>query len=368
MSRFSQIPSDIALNSLLQYIKPSQLDLYCQLDDYLYQWCERSENIEFYLKLRNFSDFVPKSISILKQNWTLGRGESKSETNVDPNFSNFEDINFIYKGLHLAAKAGSIMLTNYFLFKGAKNYPNALITAAKRGHLHIVEIIMNQPYNKLTAVDYQVALDLATRRGHINVIEFILNRISLDDSFHCNNLMAHAAFGGHQNIISLMMSKGANDFNWGLERAITGGQLIIAKQMIDLGALIDKDMLMLAIKNKNIKIVDLILHKYITLESIHNSDLNEAFPSISKKRDIRDDLNEALQYAAKKGFIMAVDIILNFATVGIKSLMKEVKYDWFYGSLDIDYETAIYMAQSKGHIEIVNYLQEVEKHNLIKVD
>ena len=58
----------------------------------------------------------------------------------------------------------------------------------------------------------------------------------MEVSFELNLRMAMAAHRGHEDIVRLMLSQGANAYNTGLTSAAAGGHESIVRLMLDQGA------------------------------------------------------------------------------------------------------------------------------------
>ena len=78
----------------------------------------------------------------------------------------------------------------------------------------------------------------ACKKGQKDLIELILlhNDNSIMSNYEFINGFKYACQGGHLEIIKMMLSLGATDYNWGLQGACKGGHIEIVKMLIELGA------------------------------------------------------------------------------------------------------------------------------------
>ena len=82
------------------------------------------------------------------------------------------------------------------------------------------------------------AMEEAVYGGHMNVVKLIVelgaDEFGRDDF---NAVMLLAAQNGHIDIVKLMVESGANDFNKAMATAAMGGHMDIVKLMVELGVL-----------------------------------------------------------------------------------------------------------------------------------
>jgi len=76
-----------------------------------------------------------------------------------------------------------------------------------------------------------------------------------------NNVLREACQGSNMEIVELMIEKGAYDWNWGLEGACLGGNIDIVKLMIQKGAKDWHNGLLYACRGCKMEIVELMIQK-----------------------------------------------------------------------------------------------------------
>ena len=105
-----------------------------------------------------------------------------------------------------------------------------LIEAAERGDLQEVErLIETHNYNR---IDYNWAMRGAAWGGHMDIVKLMLD---LGADLY-NYAMVDAAWGGHMDIVQLMIDSGGNNYNDTMAYAAKGGHMDIVQLMLDLGA------------------------------------------------------------------------------------------------------------------------------------
>ncbi len=72
----------------------------------------------------------------------------------------------------------------------------------------------------LGADNYNLGLNTAATCGNIEIAQQMLV-LGAKDIY--NTALCHAAFGGYNEIVELMLSVGGNDYNWAIYRANEGG-------------------------------------------------------------------------------------------------------------------------------------------------
>ena len=76
----------------------------------------------------------------------------------------------------------------------------------------------------------------AGRRGHIDVVKKLIDEKG-EDYFSIgdfNDVLFQASWGGHLDIVKLMVKKGANDFNMAIRNATLTGQQEIVDYLNDI--------------------------------------------------------------------------------------------------------------------------------------
>lgn len=94
-------------------------------------------------------------------------------------------------------------------FKGT-NFYSAMITASIGGHLNIINYLIEKS-PEYTHFDWNTCMAEAAEKGHLNIVEFMMQPPRNANNY--NNTLLSAVKGGHFDIMNLMISKGANNFN-----------------------------------------------------------------------------------------------------------------------------------------------------------
>ena len=115
--------------------------------------------------------------------------------------------------------------------------------ACKKGDIKVVHNIINKGYLKVS--DWNSGLNGACEGGYIDIVKLIIDKGSyMLQKKDWNNGLYYACYGGSEglahtmNIINLLIEKGADDWNSGLDGACKGSRdnINIVKLMIDKGA------------------------------------------------------------------------------------------------------------------------------------
>jgi len=193
-----------------------------------------------------------------------------------------------------------------FLFKNNRlNYNEAMIIAAKNGHIDIVKLMLEKG-----TTNYNEAMIIAAKNGHIDIVKLMLEK----GTTNYNEAMINAAKNGHIDIVKLMLEKGAKNYDWTMINAAKNGHIDIVKLLLEYGAT-DYDWTMInAAGNGHIDIVKLMLEKGAT------------------------DYDWTMINAAKNGHIDIVKLLLEYGATN---------YDW-----------TMRFASENGHIDIVNLIED----------
>lgn len=194
------------------------------------------------------------------------------------------------KGFVLACANDHILIVKLLIENGIEAYDDGLTTACENNHLDVVELlidnflfkkhiiddvflsasfegklsVLNLILNKISIkikskLSWKTALDNACFGGHLDVIYLLiennarnwnsaLNSACLKGHRHVVDLLIrrgannwteafkYACVGGDINIVKLMIEKGADNWNWGLRKASSKGHLDIVELMIENGA------------------------------------------------------------------------------------------------------------------------------------
>jgi hypothetical protein len=82
------------------------------------------------------------------------------------------------------------------------------------------------------ATNFNVAIVYAASRGHMDIVQLMISK----GATNFNNVMVNAAQYGHMDIVQLMICKGAINFNGAMVNAAQGGHMDIVQFMISKGA------------------------------------------------------------------------------------------------------------------------------------
>lgn len=184
------------------------------------------------------------------------------------------------EGLRYSAKHGFVEGVYYFIKKSANDFDDAMILASSGGHLDIVKICLEND----ALVINESALE-ATINGHTDIVEYLLMIgadnirdllinatvrgyleivnacISLAPLQYKNMAMKLAAERGHVDIVTLLISMGANNFDTTMSAAARYGHIDIVKIFLDRGAPLHwiNSAMMLAAGNRHRNIVFLCI-------------------------------------------------------------------------------------------------------------
>jgi len=103
---------------------------------------------------------------------------------------------------------------------------------------------------------YDYAMRNAAYGGHIEIVKLMIEKDATDFDY----AMISATTGGHEKIVKLMIEKGATDFNNSLIKAVEGGNIEIVKLLIEGATDLDYP-LVSAADAGNIEIVKLLIEK-----------------------------------------------------------------------------------------------------------
>ena len=298
MSYLSQLQLDILTVSILFYIKPKQLDVYCCCDNIMFQWFQNVKNVEFYIKLRGQHQYLKDHDSGIA--WAAKKG---SQLLVNYFVSIIEEGDYhgivgynpklaYNPAMAAAAQKGHSHIVNQMLSLGATDYNMTMAFAAREnrqdilnqmlvlgqlqplfdynwtmveaaggGHIEIIKLMLT-----LGADNYNQTMAAAAEKGYLNIINLMLNEAQLKDSrgnraesIDCNRSLIFAAKGGHQKIVDMMLALGADDYDGAMAYAADGGHIKIIQLMLDLGATDYDRAMAYAAGRGHIKIVQLML-------------------------------------------------------------------------------------------------------------
>jgi Ankyrin repeats (3 copies) len=127
--------------------------------------------------------------------------------------------------------------------------------AAYGGHMEIVKLMIEKG-----ARYFDDAMRFAAKEGHMEIVKLMIEKgtAMFDDA------MYWAAGEGHMEIVKLMIEKGATDFDTTMAYAAEGGHMGIVKFMIEKGATDFDTTMAYAAEGGQMKIVKLMIEKGAT--------------------------------------------------------------------------------------------------------
>lgn len=167
------------------------------------------------------------------------------------------DKSSLNNALDVSSECGNLSIVRRLMQAGASNFETVLMTASKKGHLDLVEFVLNECFNYQDnetslkrhlncalwfacqnqhlviaeilinhgADDLRSSLRYACRAYHIHVVEWICTTISsrshLKHNFMIswNDYMGDACFSGSLEVVKLIVDAGATNWNVGLRQA-----------------------------------------------------------------------------------------------------------------------------------------------------
>lgn len=143
-------------------------------------------------------------------------------------------------GLGGAGYGGHLALVKDMIARGASNW-NTCAHNTSMGYINnsskldeytqIIKLMIEKGANNFTDI-----MNNACRSGNIQLVEYMLMQYLVTDINCINSGMAQACYGGHAEIVDLMVKHGANDWDEGLYYACQGGQIVIIDDMVTRGA------------------------------------------------------------------------------------------------------------------------------------
>ena len=104
---------------------------------------------------------------------------------------------------------------------------DGLVAACEGGHLDLVQLMITKG-----ADDWNGGLYDACRGGHQALVHLMITKGAND----WNYVLEGVCVGGHQALVQLMITKGADNWNHGLNGACEGGHQALVQLMITKGA------------------------------------------------------------------------------------------------------------------------------------
>ena len=109
-----------------------------------------------------------------------------------------------------------------------------LVQAARLGHLDVINYAIEKYSGdpEMNVIFYFEALENAAGFGHMDIVDRLLREVGSNTKSY-NTILRGAAKGGRNNIIQLMIQKGAKNLNEGLYVAAYNGHLDTVKFLVD---------------------------------------------------------------------------------------------------------------------------------------
>ena len=100
------------------------------------------------------------------------------------------------------------------------------VNSILRRYLQKVYLKVVEPWKeRIQNVSLYHCLGDAAREGHVDLVEYLVSKGAND----WDSGMESASRGGHLELVKYFVSKGANDWVWGMTSASTGGHLELVK-------------------------------------------------------------------------------------------------------------------------------------------
>ena len=213
---------------------------------------------------------------------------------------------------NISSKSMTIVTDDYGDTLITNGCDNALIAAARGGHLELYNHIVDNWADELEDCHYIQALEGAAKGGHVMLINEILSVGVWIDNY--DMACANAARYGYEDIVDQMILLGANDYRLIAVKAAEGGHI----------AIVDK---MLTLRSNSLKLnpgpINILVNHMNTIKNIIIS-------------------------ASRYGHIAIV-----------------IKFTRLYNMRDKDYSEILCEAAKGGHIDIINWIaQSVNDNNI----
>lgn len=161
------------------------------------------------------------------------------------------------QGLLEASGHGHLEIVKLMITHGALERFGGFRNACERGHWKIVKFFINKSVGF-----WNFGLQAASRGGQLIIIEKLISHASSQKiivEWNWNDALYQACNTEHLEIAKFMIAKGANDFNRGFKGACHGGYFLMIHFMIKCGANNFGDGLEIACQRKNAKLIKLML-------------------------------------------------------------------------------------------------------------
>jgi hypothetical protein len=142
----------------------------------------------------------------------------------------YESTKELNNALHAACKRGDELLARQLIAAGATQIYSTFTGACEGGNLALVMFLIEMRGDH--PFDWDAGLYNACNKGHRELMSLMLLKGATD----FNTALAGACEGGHLDLAQMMLDKGATDYELGLWAAAVGEKPLLAKFMIEMGA------------------------------------------------------------------------------------------------------------------------------------
>lgn len=172
--------------------------------------------------IKMVSKYIIKDLTGLVENYYIQKDEwAKGELGHwdDGDYRDEEYVSF-----RAVCRGGHVEYMEHLFDDMDPPLEKGLYEACRGGHLNIVKPLVYWGADK-----YLEGIDVASEQGYDEIVEFLFTSIA-------NRELTTACRFGQMNIVKLMIEKGANDLDEGLEFACWGGHIEIVKLLLEAGA------------------------------------------------------------------------------------------------------------------------------------
>jgi len=131
-----------------------------------------------------------------------------------------------------AAYYGHIYIINKMIEKGVTYFDYAARSAIEGGHIDLFYFLFNKIPEKPNCQYYNKIMATAAEHGYKQIVELMLSKGASDYEY----TMTMATYNNHIELVNLMLNLGANNYNKTLVISACRGHIDIVKLMLDLGA------------------------------------------------------------------------------------------------------------------------------------
>ena len=120
------------------------------------------------------------------------------------------DVNYAFSE---AVKNGKFV--DFFLIQGANHFDSGLLGAIKGRNIDLVNKMIDKG-----AKNFREALELALKTNQKNIIDLLLSNITNFENYELSWCLKAAAEGGNLEMVEFMLSKGADNYEDGIKKAL----------------------------------------------------------------------------------------------------------------------------------------------------